>query len=354
MSVYSKGLIKEAILRELKRGGQVFFLHNSVRTIEYARDRLEEILPDARIEIAHGQMPERDLEKVMKSFYQGRFHILVCTTIIETGIDIPNANTIIIERADKFGLAQLHQLRGRVGRSHHQAYAYLLVPHEDNPRSKATKRLEAVQSMDELGAGFFLAIQDMEIRGAGEVLGDAQSGEIKEIGFTLYCDMLDTAIKALQKSREPNLLEPFEKCLKINLHTPAILPETYCRNVHQRLILYKRLSNCETIGNLSDLVEEITDRFGLPPDPVKTLIWNHEIRITARDIKIEKIDVGAEKTVFYLPNTTNLNPDLIIEIMKKEKTLSFSGPNKIQLTTGLVNLKEKVQKIKALLELFAG
>ena len=242
----SPSLIREAILRELKRGGQVYFLHNEVETIENRRARLAELVPEARIEIAHGQMPERELERVMRDFYQQRFNVLLCTTIIETGIDVPTANTIIIHRADKFGLAQLHQLRGRVGRSHHQAYAYLMVPDEGGLTKNAEKRLEAIQNLEELGSGFYLAMHDLEIRGAGEVLGENQSGNMQEVGFDLYTQMLNAAVRALRSGREPDLLAPLAAVTEINLHVPALLPSDYVNDVHQRLSMYKKLASAKT------------------------------------------------------------------------------------------------------------
>ncbi len=245
---YSQGVIREAVLRELKRGGQVYFLHNEVDTIANMAEKLETLLPEARIRIAHGQMGERDLEAVMRDFYHQRFNVLLCTTIIETGIDVPTANTIIMNRADRFGLAQLHQLRGRVGRSHHQAYAYLLVDSKEGLTAQAKKRLEAIQAMEQLGSGFYLAMHDLEIRGAGEVLGESQSGEMQEIGFSLYADMLNAAITSLRQGKEPDMAHPLGVTTEINLHTPALLPDEYCGDIHQRLVLYKRLANCNTPG----------------------------------------------------------------------------------------------------------
>ncbi len=250
------GTIREALLRELKRGGQVYFLHNEVTTIENRRRELIELVPEAQIRIAHGQMPERELEHVMRDFHQQRFNILLCTTIIETGIDVPSANTIVIHRADRFGLAQLHQLRGRVGRSHHQAYAYLLIPDEEAITRDATKRLDAIQMMEELGSGFFLSMHDLEIRGAGEVLGETQSGEMQEVGFALYTDMLQAAVKALKAGKEPDLAATLARIPEINLHAPALLPADYCEDVHERLMLYKRLANCTDGDEVSLLREE--------------------------------------------------------------------------------------------------
>src|SRR6185295_15652159 len=250
---YSEGLIREAVLRELKRGGQAYFLYNEVESIERMREKVERLLPEARVAVAHGQMRERDLERVMRDFTAQRSNVLLCSTIIETGIDNPHANTILIHRADKFGLAQLHQLRGRVGRSHHQAYAYLLTPPEEALSAAAKKRLEAIQRMEELGAGFYLAMHDLEIRGAGEVLGEQQSGGIHDVGFALYTEMLEHAVKSLKAGREPDLSRPLNVATEVNLHAPALLPETYCGDVHERLVLYKRLANCATDEELERL-----------------------------------------------------------------------------------------------------
>ncbi|MDP1536521.1 MAG: transcription-repair coupling factor, partial [Burkholderiales bacterium] len=300
---FAKSLIREAVLRELKRGGQVYFLHNDIDTIRNVEEELTRLLPEARIRIAHGQMRERELELAMRDFYQGRFNVLLCTTIIETGIDIPTANTIIINRADRFGLAQLHQLRGRVGRSHHQAYAYLLLPEEGNITASAKKRLEAIQAMEELGSGFFLAMHDLEIRGAGEVLGDSQSGEMQEVGFNLYCAMLDAAVKSLKAGKEPDLNAPLGVTTEINLHTPALLPEAYCSDVHERLVLYKRLANCETEDQLQLLQEELIDRFGDLPDATRTLIDSHRLRLLGKPLGIARIDASENAILLqFVPN----------------------------------------------------
>ncbi|MDB5917359.1 MAG: mfd, partial [Massilia sp.] len=282
--------IREACLRELKRGGQIYFLHNEVETIQNRMAMLTELLPEARIGVAHGQMHERDLEKVMRDFVAQRYNILLCTTIIETGIDVPTANTIIMHRADKFGLAQLHQLRGRVGRSHHQAYAYLLVHDVMSLTKQAQRRLDAIQQMEELGSGFFLAMHDLEIRGAGEVLGENQSGEMLEIGFQLYSDMLHEAVKALKAGKEPDLAAPLATTTEINLHVPALLPADFCGDVHERLSIYKRLANCAGFDKVDDMQEELIDRFGKLPDPVKALIETHRLRIAAKAVGIVKID----------------------------------------------------------------
>ncbi|HEY9397481.1 MAG TPA: transcription-repair coupling factor, partial [Burkholderiales bacterium] len=287
---YSPGIIRDAMMREIKRGGQIYFLHNDVDTIETQREKLAALLPEARIVVAHGQMGERDLERVMRDFVQQRYNVLLCSTIIETGIDIPTANTILINRADKFGLAQLHQLRGRVGRSRHQAYAYLLTPPFDGLSPKAKKRLEAIQMMEDLGSGFYLAMHDLEIRGAGEVLGESQSGEMLEVGFNLYNDMLKTAVKALKAGVEPDLMQPLGVTTEIILHAPALLPSDYCSDVHERLTLYKRLANCEDEDELSMIREELIDRFGQLPEPAQVLLDSHRLRILSRPLGIVRLD----------------------------------------------------------------
>ena len=288
----SSGTIREAVLRELKRGGQVYFLHNEVETIENRRDKLVELLPEARIAIAHGQMPERELERVMRDFVAQRHNVLLCSTIIETGIDVPSANTIVISRADKFGLAQLHQLRGRVGRSHHQAYAYLLVPEVEGLTKQAAQRLQAIQDMEELGSGFYLAMHDLEIRGAGEVLGENQSGNMMEVGFQLYNEMLAEAVRSLKAGEEPDLLSPFGATTEINLHAPALLPDDYCGDVHTRLNLYKRLASAEKNEQIDALLEEITDRFGKLPAQGQTLFDTHRLRVLAKPYGVSKIDAA--------------------------------------------------------------
>ncbi|MEO7853862.1 MAG: transcription-repair coupling factor, partial [Rubrivivax sp.] len=285
-------VIREALLRELKRGGQVYFLHNEVETIQNRARMLAELVPEARIAVAHGQLPERELERVMRDFVAQRFNVLLCSTIIETGIDVPTANTIVMSRADKFGLAQLHQLRGRVGRSHHQAYAYLLVPDLEGLSKAATLRLDAIQSMEELGSGFYLAMHDLEIRGAGEVLGDHQSGNMLEVGFQLYNDMLAEAVSSLRAGREPDLLNPFGATTEINLHSPALLPDAYCGDVHTRLNLYKRLATAERAEQIDTLLEEITDRFGKLPPQGQTLFDTHRLRVMAKPYGVQKIDAN--------------------------------------------------------------
>ncbi|SPC05557.1 transcription-repair coupling factor [Cupriavidus taiwanensis] len=340
------GVIREAILRELKRGGQVYFLHNEVETIENKRARLAELVPEARIAVAHGQMHERELERVMRDFVSRRDNILLCTTIIETGIDVPTANTILIHRADKFGLAQLHQLRGRVGRSHHQAYAYLLVHDVDGLTKQAQRRLEAIQQMEELGSGFYLAMHDLEIRGAGEVLGDKQSGEIHEIGFQLYTDMLNHAVKALKAGKEPDLMAPLAATTEINLGTPALLPNDYCADVHERLSLYKRLANCETPERVDDIQEELVDRFGRLPAQAQALVETHRLRIAAAPLGVRKIDAGeATISVQFVPNPP-IDAMRIIDLVQKNRHIKLAGQDKLRIEARMPDVAVRAQTIK--------
>ncbi|MCA1978498.1 MAG: transcription-repair coupling factor [Thiobacillus sp.] len=346
---FSGGLIREAVLRELKRGGQVYFLHNEVSTIENMRERLENLLPEARIRVGHGQMSERDLEQVVRDFYQQRFDILLCTTIIETGIDIPTANTILINRADKFGLAQLHQLRGRVGRSHHQAFAYLLVDEDRNLTPQAKKRLEAIQLMEELGSGFHLAMQDMEIRGAGEVLGDKQSGEILEVGFSLYNDMLASAVASLKAGKEPDMSQPLGVVSEINLHLPALLPEDYCPDVHERLVLYKRLASCNDPDDLTALQEELVDRFGELPDAARALIAVHRLRMSTRRYGIHKLDVSSDgMSVQFVPKPP-VDPGKILALIQGKAGYKLAGPDRLKLVTPLPDLPRRLGAVTAFL-----
>ncbi|MDE3208380.1 MAG: transcription-repair coupling factor, partial [Pseudomonadota bacterium] len=329
---YSEGIIREAILREIKRGGQVYFLHNEVETISHMRAKLETIIPEARISIAHGQMPERELEHVMRDFYQQRFNVLLCTTIIETGIDIPTANTIIINKADRFGLAQLHQLRGRVGRSHHQAYAYLLVNDIQSLTRQAKQRLDAIQIMEDLGAGFHLAMHDMEIRGAGELLGDSQSGNMQEVGFTLYMDMLSRAIRSLRQGNLTEEIDLSHPVTEINLHLPALLPADYCGDTHERLVIYKRLASCTTSESIDSIHEELIDRFGLPPAPTSTLIEMYRLRIQAQELGILKIDAGSEQIDFQFKSNPKIEPIRIIELVQTNRNYKLNGQDKLKIT----------------------
>lgn len=344
--------IREAVLRELKRGGQVYFLHNEVDTIYNRKARLEELIPEARIGVAHGQMNERELEAVMKDFYHQRCNILLCTTIIETGIDIPSANTIIIHRADKLGLAQLHQLRGRVGRSHHQAYAYLLTPGEDAISSQAKKRLEAIQSMEELGSGFYLAMHDLEIRGTGEVLGDKQSGNIQEVGFSLYADMLNRAIRSLKAGKEPDLESPFELSTEVNLHTSALLPNDYCPDIHMRLSVYKRLSHANNDDDLRYIQEELIDRLGKLPNEAKMLMQTHRLRLLAQAIGIHKIDISEENALFVFNAQDNkIDPVLIIELIQKNRQVRLQGPDKLRVEfKNTPDIMQRIEMVRQLLK----
>lgn len=344
---FSEGSVREAVLRELKRGGQVFFLHNEVDTIENMRERLETLLPEARIGVAHGQLRERELEQVMRDFLQQRFNVLLCSTIIETGIDIPNANTIIINRADKFGLAQLHQLRGRVGRSHHQAYAYLLTP--EYITKDAEKRLDAIAAADELGAGFTLAMQDLEIRGAGEILGEGQSGEMIQVGFTLYTEMLKQAVRDLKKGRQPDLDAPLGITTEIKLHSPALLPESYCPDIHERLVLYKRLAVCETVQQINAIHEELVDRFGLPEQPVKTLIESHHLRLAAKELGIDTIDATSEAVTITFGKHHQIDPTEIILLIQTDKKYRLAGADKLKFTAQMEDVETRIKTVKNLL-----
>lgn len=349
-SEYSEGIIKEAAMREFKRGGQVYFLHNEVDTIHAMREKLERMLPDARIAVAHGQLRERELEHVMRDFYNQRFNLLLCTTIIETGIDVPTANTIIMNKADMFGLAQMHQLRGRVGRSHHQAYAYLLTDPDRKITTQAQKRLDAIQLMEDLGAGFHLAMHDLEIRGAGELLGDAQSGEMKEIGFHLYSEMLTHAVKQLKAGKEPDLNAPLGITTEINLHTPALLPNTYCPDVHERLVLYKRLANCAVDEELDVLQEELIDRFGLLPEQGIALIACHRLRVATKPNSITKIDASNETIQLQFNPKADIDPTKLIALLQRDKRCRMNGPDKLRMTINLSEVNHRADFIKALLK----
>ncbi|HFC3472441.1 TPA: transcription-repair coupling factor [Neisseria gonorrhoeae] len=349
---FSEGSVREAVLRELKRGGQVFFLHNEVDTIENMRERLETLLPEARIGVAHGQLRERELEQVMRDFLQQRFNVLLCSTIIETGIDIPNANTIIINRADKFGLAQLHQLRGRVGRSHHQAYAYLLTP--EYITKDAEKRLDAIAAADELGAGFTLAMQDLEIRGAGEILGEGQSGEMMQVGFTLYTEMLKQAVRDLKKGRQPDLDAPLDITTEIKLHSPALLPEDYCPDIHERLVLYKRLAVCETVQKINAIHEELVDRFGLTEQPVKTLIESHHLRLAAKELGIDAIDATSEAVTVTFGKYHCIDPTGIILLIQTDKKYRLAGADKLRFAAEMENIEVRINTVKTVLKTLQG
>ncbi len=346
-----ENLIKEAVLREILRGGQVYFLHNEVKTIEKTARELEELIPEARVGVAHGQLREKELEQVMSDFYHQRHNILVCSTIIETGIDIPNANTIIIERADKFGLAQLHQLRGRVGRSHHQAYAYLLTPPPKVMTADAEKRLEAISQADDLGAGFTLATHDLEIRGAGELLGDEQSGQMQSIGFTLYMEMLEETVKSIREGKAPenNLLQPSN--IDINLHIPALIPDDYLPDVHSRLLFYKRLSAIKDEKGFDELQVEMIDRFGLLPEPTKHLIRVTQLKLQAEALGIVKIDVNAKRGSVEFSSTPLVDALTIVKMVQnKPQTYQLRGANQLLFQLELPFAEERIIAIEALLQ----
>jgi len=343
--------VREACLREIKRGGQVFFLHNDVKSMEKMARELETLVPEARIEIAHGQMPERELERIMLDFYHQRFNLLLCSTIIESGINIPSANTIIINRADKLGLAQLHQLRGRVGRSHHRAYAYFIVPPKSLLSKDAVKRLEAVEASGDLGAGFMLSSHDMEIRGAGELLGDDQSGQIQEIGFTLYTELLERAVDALKSGKQPELDAPMDRGPEVDLQTAALIPEDYLPDIHGRLVLYKRISNTETKDDLRELQVEMIDRFGLFPEPVKTLFSVTELKQQAEKMGIKKIEANAGGGRIIFSATPNINTDQLISLIQTQaQVYKFDGADKLRFIKPFETTEQKLEFITELLD----
>ena len=347
---YDKPTVKEALLREILRGGQVYYLHNEVKSIEKTGRDIGELLPEARVGIAHGQMTERELETVMKDFYHKRINILVCTTIVETGIDIPSANTMIIERADKFGLAQLHQLRGRVGRSHHQAYAYLLTPDGKKLSKDAEKRLDAIQSSQDLGAGFMLASHDLEIRGAGELLGEEQSGHIQGIGFSLYMEMLEQAVKSIQSGKNPNAEIPLQHGAEVNLHAPALIPDDYLPDVNSRLTLYKRISNAQNDNQLKELQVEMIDRFGLLPEQVKNLFKVTSLKLQLTPLGIQKLDAGPESGRLEFGRETKIDPFRLIQIVQtRPNTYKLEGGQALKFIENMPKIDQKLAIIERLL-----
>ena len=351
---WDQGLIREACLRELKRGGQVFYLHNEVKSIEKTARDIAALVPEAEVRIAHGQMRERDLEQVMLDFYHHRFNVLVCTTIIETGIDIPNANTIIIHDADHFGLAQLHQLRGRVGRSHHQAYAYLVVPPRKLMTADAIKRLEAIEALEDLGAGFTLATHDLEIRGAGELLGDEQSGQMHEIGFTLYTQLLERAVKALKAGRQPELDMPLNHGGEIDLRIPALIPEDYLPDVHSRLVMYKRIASAENDDALRELQVEMIDRFGLLPEPAKNLIRITELKLKAQAMGVRKVEAGPYGGRLLFDAEPKIDPAMVIRLIQTQpKIYKLDGQNKLRFTLNLEDRETRFLSVEKLLDMLA-
>ena len=344
-------VIREACLREIKRGGQVYFIHNRVEDIGRIEQQLEKLVPEAKIRIGHGQMPERELEQVMLDFYHRRFNVLLCTTIVESGIDVPTANTIIINRADRFGLAQLHQLRGRVGRSHHRAYAYLLAPPKAVMTADAIKRLEAIDSLEDLGSGFTLATHDLEIRGAGELLGDTQSGQIQEIGFSLYTELLGRAVESLRAGDEPDLEAPLHAGVDINLHIPALLPDDYVPDVHLRLILYKRISAAESPEQLRELQVELIDRFGLLPDGARNLMRIAAIKKSAARLGIEKIDAADNGGYLVFGPNSRIDPIALVQLVQNDsRRFRLQGSHRLQIKDDLADLDKRFVTIENLLD----
>jgi len=355
ISAWDPATIREALQRELSRGGQVYFLHNEVQSIERIVRELEELVPEARIRIAHGQMPERELEGVMADFHRQRFNVLVCTTIIETGIDIPSANTIIINRADHFGLAQLHQLRGRVGRSHHRAYAYLVVPDRKSITADAQKRLEALASLEELGAGFTLATHDLEIRGAGELLGDEQSGQIQEIGFGLYTELLDRAVRALKSGKVPDFDLSSEHETEVELHLPALIPDDYLGDVHHRLTLYKRIASARSEDDLRDLQVEMIDRFGLLPDATKQLFAVASLKLMATPLGIRKLDFGPNGGRITFREKPEIDPMAIIRLIQQlPRVYKLDGQDKLKVILDLPGASERIRSAQEVLVLLGA
>ena len=348
---WNDALIQEACLREVRRGGQVYFLHNEVQSIEKKAHELAKILPQAQVRIAHGQMRERELEEVMLDFYHQRFNVLVCTTIIESGIDVPTANTILINRADKLGLSQLHQLRGRVGRSHHRAYAYLITPPKGAMTPDAVKRLEAIESLEDLGVGFTLATHDLEIRGAGELLGEDQSGQIQEIGFTLYNELLERAVRALKSGHIPSLEEPLSTGTEIDLGEPALLPDDYVPDVHTRLILYKRIASAANEEELRELQVEMIDRFGLLPEPAKTLFEVTRLKLCALPLGVKKLDVGERGGRILFTENPNIDPAKVIQLIQSEpQVYKLDGKDKLRISLELDSLDKRITTVERLLD----
>jgi len=352
VSEWNDVIVREAALREIRRGGQIYFIHNRVQDIDNVAERLATLLPEATISIGHGQMPERQLEQVMLDFYHRRFNLLLCTTIVESGIDVPSANTIIINRADRFGLAQLHQLRGRVGRSHHRAYAYLIAPPKGAMTADAIKRLDAIDSLEDLGSGFTLATHDLEIRGAGELLGDTQSGQIQEIGFSLYTEMLSRAVEAMKKGESADLETPLNAGAEINMHVPALLPEDYIPDIPLRLTLYKRIAGASSEEALRDLQVELIDRFGLLPDAARNHMRVHELKLKARELGIEKIDAGEDGGFLIFGDQPVTDPVALINLVQSQaETYRLKGAHRLQFTHPLPEPSLRFDFVERLLEL---
>ena len=351
---WNNDTIIEGCQRELKRGGQIYFLHNEVRSIERAASDLQDLIPDARIGIVHGQMKEKDLEQAMLDFYHHRCNLLVCTTIIESGIDVPTANTIFINRADKLGLAQLHQIRGRVGRSHHRAYAYMIVPHERSMTADARKRLKAIESLEELGVGFTLATHDLEIRGAGEILGEEQSGQITEIGFTLYSELLERAVQSLKSNLPIEFDAPLMRASEVDFHIPALIPETYIADIHNRLIEYKRISAAKSDAALRELQVELVDRFGLLPEPLRYLLRITHIKLLTLELGIEKIDIGEQNGKIVFNPNPNIEPMKIIQLIQSDpQQYRFDGKQTLRIVCQSDELEQRFKQTETLLQEFS-
>ncbi|MCG9578197.1 transcription-repair coupling factor [Vibrio tubiashii] len=343
-------VVREAVLREIMRGGQVYFLHNQVETIEKVAADLEKLIPEARVTVAHGQMRERELERIMNDFYHQRFNLLVCTTIIETGIDVPTANTIIMDRADNLGLAQLHQLRGRVGRSHHQAYAYLMTPHPKAMTKDAIKRLDAIASLEDLGAGFTLATHDLEIRGAGELLGDEQSGQIQSVGFTLYMEMLEQAVEALKEGKEPSLDELLREQTEVEMRLPALLPDDYIPDINTRLSMYKQIASVTSEDELGELKIELIDRFGLLPDATKNLLSVAKLKLQAAALKVKKIEAHDKGGFIEFYPDADINPMYLVKLLQSQpQKFAMDGPTKFKFTIPLVDRRKRIQFVSDML-----
>jgi len=343
-------LIRESILREILRGGQVYFLHNNVDTIDKTAADIQTLVPEARIIVAHGQMRERELERIMSDFYHQRYNVLVCTTIIETGIDVPSANTIMMDRADHLGLAQLHQLRGRVGRSHHQAYAYLLTPHEKRMTKDAKKRLDAIASLEDLGAGFTLATHDLEIRGAGELLGEDQSGSMSQIGFSLYMEMLDEAVSSLKDGKTLSLDQVMRNQTEIELRVPALLPDDYIFDISLRLSIYKRIASCKSKQELDDIQVELIDRFGLLPQATKNLVHIAKLRLKAQTIGISRIEANESGGSIEFSDNTKVDPMLIIKLIQQKQSIyKMEGANKLKFIRTTADSKSRFVLVTTIL-----
>ncbi len=351
---WNETVVREALLREIRRGGQIYFVHNTIETIEKTAQAVRKLVPEANVVVGHGQMRERELEQLMLDFYHRRFNVLVCTTIIESGIDVPTANTIIIDRADRFGLAQIHQLRGRVGRSHHRAYAYLITPPRKAMTADAVKRLEALESLEELGAGFTLATHDLEIRGAGELLGDEQSGQIQEIGYTLYMELLERAVTALKSGKHADLEKPLDAGPEVELHLPALIPEDYVPDVHLRLVLYKRIAGTESREELDELKVEMIDRFGPLPQHAQSLFRATQIKLRAAQLGIRKIDAGAAGGYIIFDEYNKIDAKRVLKLIQgRPKDYRFDGPLKLRFTHDARTEENLFTRIEMLVELLA-